>query len=229
MESEVAPYVPRVPVLPENHGLRSTVRVNARRAPKTGPKPRTLLDPTLYPGCNWHQDTFARVLAQTSDGEQAFTAAGYGCPPFKPVRSQADRGHRIARLSKARGIMAATEHYSALALQKYDASRNSIIAQLVRFGWVDPADYVDADGKPLPLHQLPRDVRMAIQDFDIVYTDNGPVHRYRFVPKLKSMELLAKVASLLDPKAAEFRKQSKTRVRLRFEAGGEAIVESIEG
>lgn len=199
------------------------------RAAADGPKPRSFTDPVVYPGLNWFQDTFTRVYVQTADPIVAFDAAGY--EPRNPTNTKERNARhvRIVRLRNNPTVKAAMAHWSAIIESSYNASRNSVLAQLVRFGWVDPADYVDELGVPLPLHRLPRDVRMAIQDFDIVQTDQGPVHRYRFVPKLKSLELLAKVATLLDPKAADFRKQSRTRVRLRFEAGGEATVETVEG
>lgn len=194
------------------------------RAPKDGPKPTSLVDPTLYPGLNWGQDTFARTYAQTADQFVALQAGGYSTGN---LTTTACRARARGMLNHPR-VKAAMVLYSSLAAKVYNASRESVLAQLVRFAWVDPAEYVDADGRPVPLHKLPREVRMAIQDFDIVFTDNGPVHRYRFVPKLKALELLAKITTLLDPAARDVRRQSRTRVRLRFEKGGEATVETIE-
>lgn len=65
---------------------------------------------------------------------------------------------------------------------------------LMAFG--DVGDLTDADGKPLPLKQVPAALRMAITEVEI----DGDRVKYKIGGKVKALEILSRVARLHEDK-----------------------------
>lgn len=72
-----------------------------------------------------------------------------------------------------------------------------IIRELMIIAYADPIDLLDLDGNPLPLHQLPAEIRRAIASIELEKVTDGEgtktrVVRYKLIPKTPNLELLGK-------------------------------------
>jgi phage terminase small subunit len=84
--------------------------------------------------------------------------------------------------------------------EQRDRTKNDpdrIIRELMLVAYADPVDLLDIDGNPVPLHQLPPEIRRAIASIELekVTDHEGTkthVVRYKLVPKTPSLELLGK-------------------------------------
>ena len=73
---------------------------------------------------------------------------------------------------------------------------NETVASLKQIAFADIGLVVDPhSGKPLPLHRIPREVRMGITEIEV----RGDRYSYSMGGKIKAMELLAKICRLEEP------------------------------
>ena len=151
---------------------------------------------------NLRQQLFCREYVIDYHGTHAALRAGY-----------ASKGAHVQStyLLKNPKVQAALAELDADKLAELDAQHGRIVAELAAVGFVDPTVLIDENGDLRPLDSLPADVRRSIAGLEVVETwvgdaENGQivrVHKIRFHPKLKALELLGKRARLWDQDPAQ--------------------------
>lgn len=135
---------------------------------------------------------FARVYALTHSTQRAAQSADL------PL----DEATRFLQLPAVREQI---DYYVELQIQKLDIRTDRILQELAAIGFSDPAEFFDADGNTIPLHQLPPHVRATIKSIDINETEDlladGTIRTKRRVniqvwDKLKALDIAAKAKGL---------------------------------
>jgi hypothetical protein len=164
--------------------------------------PVSMDDPTTWPGCTEREDAFARAYARTGDLREALLAAG--CTIGQNEAPQA--ASRVARLSLKRPhLREAVSGYQRLLMTRFAVHREAVVAQLARMGFADVADLCDPDtGEFLPPHRLPARIRATIAGVSCSVSPDGTRRfEYKLTPRVKALELLARVTGMVDSKAAK--------------------------
>jgi phage terminase small subunit len=87
-------------------------------------------------------------------------------------------------------------------LRSIGITNHNLLKEYAQIAFFDPADLVDGDGKPLPMHKIPARARCALASFNVKHTNfNGAVSntlaRYKAVNKLPALDSLARVMDML--------------------------------
>lgn len=103
-------------------------------------------------------------LANGRNGTQAAIAAGYSAKTAAVKASQLLTEVKIAQAIDAR----AEKLQAAMEL-----TTENVLRELARIALFDPATLYDAEGKLLPVHQMPADTRAAIASLEVDQTAAG--------------------------------------------------------
>src|SRR3990167_6803744 len=101
---------------------------------------------------------------------------------------------RASELAKDSKVLVRIETLKAKMIKRYDATIDRVLAELTNISFFNPADLYDDDGKPIPLHKLPREVACVITGFHIDKNSNKEdyLKSFRTVSKERGLELLGK-------------------------------------
>lgn len=137
----------------------------------------------------------AEYLINDGNGTRAAIAVGV------PERSAHVTAARWLKNAKVR---AAIEDLQARAAQKYDVTIDKTVRKLAEIAYGDLRDWVDEDGKPLPLQRMTEAARTMIAGLEVEETD-GPgrvrtiTHKFKTADRIRALELLGKYQKMFDP------------------------------
>ena len=133
---------------------------------------------------------FVRAYIETDDKIEAAKAVwpDQERPAWKA--NQMLRSARVATaLARARGAL----------LDEVGMSRGEILQELRYMARYNPQDYIDENGLPVPLWELPERHARALGDVEYVLSEGGGVIPAKLkTTKIKALELLAKAGGMLD-------------------------------
>ena len=89
---------------------------------------------------------------------------------------------------------------SAQATHGFAISRARVIAEMYRMATYDPRQLLDADGKPLPLNELPDEIASAVEQVDVLVDADGrpTAYRYKLARKAAHLEQTAKALGMFE-------------------------------
>lgn len=135
---------------------------------------------------NAQQRLFAHEYVRCKgNATEAAKNAGYS------ARSAYSQGHDLLKKPEIKRLVAELEDRQ---LAKVDASAERVKEELARIAFVDVSRAYDAQGRMLPLHEIPEDVRRALAGLDLL---EGGGRRARFWSKTEALGMLAKHHGLL--------------------------------
>jgi hypothetical protein len=105
-------------------------------------------------------------------------------------RTAGTKGHKL-KVQYAEII----ERNAPINPDKIENVANQTLHNLTLMAFADLGAMVGADGMPLPLHKVPKEIRMAITEVEI----EGQKLKYKIGGKLKALEVLSKIARLHTP------------------------------
>jgi len=145
------------------------------------------------------REAFARLVAQ------GFTLADAYRQSFD-VRSGSPHAVHV-EASRLAGDPAVSLRIDALraiataqATHGFAVSRARVIAEMYRMATYDPRQLLDADGKPLPLKDLPDEIASAVEQVDVLVDAEGrpTAYRYRLAKKAAHLEQTAKALGMFE-------------------------------
>ena len=155
---------------------------------------RSAKDPTT--GVTVQQERFAFEMATTGRPSVAYRRA-YNAGAMGDA-SVAVNANQLLSDTK---IALRVEHYRKIAEAKLGVSVERIALELARIAFFDLGKLVDADGCAIPLHELDEDTRRALNGMDIKVVKDGAgighVKKYRHVPKIEALRVLAQWQKML--------------------------------
>jgi phage terminase small subunit len=140
---------------------------------------------------------FAQEYTVDHNATQAAIRAGYS---RKSAHTEGCRLLRNAEVREAVGLAQLS------AAEEAGARAADVLKELMRIGFADPAQVVDADGKLKALKEMTPDVRRAIASVEIEELFDGRgenrvqigvLHKVKFWDKPKALELIAKHLKML--------------------------------
>lgn len=142
---------------------------------------------------NERQEKFCLEYLKDLNGTQAAIRAGYS------ERTAQEQSSRL--LSKAI-VTARVDALNKARNQRLNLKADDVLRELLRIAQVDISRIYDLEGRLLPVHDMPEDVRRAISGVETVEVgddDKGiaSIRKVRFWDKTKALELLAKHLKLL--------------------------------
>lgn len=140
------------------------------------------------------QEAFCQAYLRLGDKSAAYREA-YNCSNMK-----AETIHNKAYiLSERGGVRARIQQLQKEAVERNKATLDEVLivlADIIRF---DPADMYDNEGALLPVHKMPKKVRVCIQSFEVVeipgFNDDTPdtiTKKVKHYDKLSSVDKLMK-------------------------------------
>jgi phage terminase small subunit len=137
------------------------------------------------------QAIFIAEFLVDGNGTRAAQAAGV------PETSAAVTASRWLKNKKIAAVLAERRARRTAKLEEY---AEIVDRQLLNASVLDVGRLYDDNGKPLPIHLLPEDVRRAINSVEDETRGDTRVQRVKIVDKLKAIELLGKRAGLFTDK-----------------------------
>ena len=91
-------------------------------------------------------------------------------------------------------VRAAIDAHLTEAAETAGATVEFVLRELLRLATADVSKAFDEDGQLLPIHKIPKDVRLAISGIDVAVDgrSGGTVKKVRFWSKDKSLEMLGR-------------------------------------
>lgn len=123
------------------------------------------------------------------------------------------RAFRLLRKPRIRAVISAETDRRACAARVKAAS---VVGELARVAFFDPARLLDDKGAPLPLDAVDPDVRAGIGAFELIErgpTDRGPAERRLKAKPGEKVRALLALAKLLGPAASDTRQWSQPERR----------------
>ncbi len=137
---------------------------------------------------NPKQARFVAEYLKDCNATQAAIRAGYSA---KTAEQQGSRLLGFAEVRKA------VDEAMQRRAERTEVKAEDILRELLRLAMVDVGKAFDAEGKLLPLHEMPEDVRRAIAGVETttITRDDGPVTvltKVKWWDKVRGLELLGK-------------------------------------
>ncbi len=129
-----------------------------------------------------HKDFIANVLAGKN-----YTDSYHLVYPNASRRTSGTKGCGL--YNKYKNLI---DRHQAVTPQTLSAIANETVANLKAIAFSDPSKIVDSEGKIVPMHRLPQEIKLGITEVSI----KGDVVKYKMDGKLKAMELLARICKL---------------------------------
>lgn len=130
---------------------------------------------------------------------RAYKRAGYSAEGHAAVACSSE----IMTFPEVKAYIAQLE---AAQRDKAGLKAHEILNAHARIATADPADFFDADGNPLPVHKLPKKIRMAIAGITIkpqkrkrkkgAEADSANIVAYKLCNRQESLKELAKYTSM---------------------------------
>jgi phage terminase small subunit len=127
-------------------------------------------------------DKQARFVAQyviDLNAKQAAIRAGYS------AKTAMEQGYRLLRNAQ---VQAAIEAKNAKHLEKLDVTAERVLQERARIAFFDPRKLFDAQGKPLPIHELDDDTAAVVAG----YEHDAGVTKVKLADKNASLTALEK-------------------------------------
>lgn len=148
------------------------------------------------------QQVFVMEYPKDLNGTRAYKAA-YGAHIKDNVARSA-----AARLLTNVSVQAAVQAAMAARAKRAEVDADKILAEIGRLAYINPKKLFDAQGRLLPIHQLPDEIAVCISSLDVVTTrvpGSDPVEveyttKIKFWDKRGSLELLGKHQKLFTDK-----------------------------
>lgn len=130
------------------------------------------------------QERFCQAYLETGNASEAYRQV------YDAERASVPTVNREAkRLLDNPKIATRLKKMNGRLLEQHDISIQRILDVLATVAFFDPRGLVDSKGRPLPLHEMPKDVRTCISL--IRYGKDG-AFMVRFVDRLRALELLGR-------------------------------------
>ena len=140
-------------------------------------------------GLNGQQRLFVAEYLKDFNATRAYIRAGY----------EAHSAHSAGpRLLENVEVNAAIEEALKRREHRVEVDRDEVLLTLIRSLGQDVAQAYDEHGRPLPIHQIPVEVRKLIHGIEM--GDDGRPKKLRFLDKAKSLELALRHKGLLHDK-----------------------------
>jgi phage terminase small subunit len=173
------------------------------------------------PGLSAKRQAFVAEYLKDFNASAAAIRAGYSP---RTARSQA--ADLLTKPNIAKAIREAQEKAFANA----EASVERTINEYARIAYLDPAAFFDAQGRLLPIAQMPEDARRAVASMEVeeLFAGSGDerrrvgrLHKVRFASKVAALDSLAKHLGMFVDRL-ELRGGSGLRVHIHYnDAHGE--------
>ena len=161
-----------------------------------------------------------------------------------PERQREDRVAKKLQMSVKRirmwledpVIQAAILHEIAYDDAEHGIDRPNIVRQLSRMTYYDPAQIVDDEGEPRPLHKLDEEIRAAIQGVEVIVRDGGGgddayrtiTYKYKFCDRNSCMEKVMRYAGLFEKDNAQKAEVLQDMLKQIYEGGSRLPVKQAE-
>ncbi len=143
------------------------------------------------------QERFKNNILKGMDGKAAYIAAGY------KARGAAAEVN-ASKLLRNTKVKAAIEEAQKKAAYKAEVTAERILKEEMCLAYFDPGNLVDKNGKQLPLHKLPEDVRRAIVGLEVITQPKGKLKfKYKFSDKGRSLDRLERIQGMFAPEKHE--------------------------
>ena len=140
------------------------------------------------------QEAFCQAYMRLGDKSAAYREV-YSCSKMKPESVN----RKAVEVAQNGNVTARIKQLQQDAIDRNKATLDEVLivlADIIRF---DPADMYDEEGNLLPIHRMPKKVRMCIQSFEVQevpsFTDDVPdtlTKKVKYYDKLSSVEKLMK-------------------------------------
>lgn len=137
------------------------------------------------------EETFCKLMASTADPAHAMQAAW---PTRCKDEKQATRKGTI--LASVPRIQHRIRYYRQLLSMQLDVTTSRIMAELAAIAMADIAGIFATDGSLLHPQQIPRQLRAAIKEIEVIETPAGTRYKYKFHDKSQALKLLATVKGM---------------------------------
>jgi phage terminase small subunit len=142
---------------------------------------------------------FAREYAASGKKQQAAVIAGY-TPRSAAVEAK--------RLLKKLNVQALIQDHMEKAAAPTILDKQRVLLEYMRVGFVNPQDFLDELGRPIPVKDLPRSIAAAISQIEVEEIqrrddETGELEsvsiktKLKLHPKLPALEVLAKHVGLI--------------------------------
>ena len=140
------------------------------------------------------QERFKNNILKGMDGKAAYIKAG------DKARGAAAEVN-ASRLLRNAKVAAASEKAQKKAADKAEVTVERILREEARLAFLDPVGLMDKNGKQLPIHKLPEDVRRVIVGLEIIQQPPKALkYKYKFSDKGKSLERLSRHLGMYNDK-----------------------------
>lgn len=129
------------------------------------------------------QERFCREYVVDCNATQAAIRAGY-------AKNSADvQGARLLGHARARDFIAQLQ---SKVSKKLEISADFVLGEFLKLASVDVSKAYGPDGKLLPLHEIPEDIRKSIAGIETIHIGDGDgvVHKLKFWDKTKALTAL---------------------------------------
>lgn len=154
------------------------------------------------------EESLARAYAIHHDAARAYADAGY--PQLVDRRTESQAAYRLLQTKR---VQERLDYYHELQKARLDIRDDRLMAEVAAISFSDPADFFDADGKLLGVHQIPRHARAAISSIEVNTTEDlqedGSTRiktkaRIQLWNKLKAIDTAARIKGMYhDPSKDE--------------------------
>ena len=143
------------------------------------------------------QEKFVDNLLEGMSQDEAYIKAGY------KVRGAAARVNASRLLTNA-NVSAILEKRRKKVAYEAEISAERILREEMCLAFFDPGSLVDKNGKQLPLHKLPENVRRAIVGLEVITQPKGKLKfKFKFSDKGKSLDRLERIQGMFAPEKHE--------------------------
>lgn len=134
-------------------------------------------------------EAFAREYVVDHNATAAYRRAG-----FKATGHAAEvNASKMLRKTEVRKLVAKLE---AAAGERVNVDTDELVRTSLFLAHVDPADIFNPDGSMKPIHEIPREARLAIASVDVADEYEGTGKKRRLVSRKFKIKLLDKNAAL---------------------------------
>lgn len=113
------------------------------------------------------EESLARAYAIHHDAARAYADAGY--PQLVDRRTESQAAYRLLQTKR---VQERLDYYHELQKARLDIRDDRLMAEVAAISFSDPADFFDANGKLLTVHEMPRHARAAISSIEINTTED---------------------------------------------------------
>jgi hypothetical protein len=145
------------------------------------------------------RERFAQLVASGFTQSDAYRQA-FDVRTDRPASVIEQASHLMTDVHVASRVQALRAIGTAQATHGFAVSRARVIAEMYRMATYDPRMLLDADGKPLPLNELPDEIAAAVEQVDVLVDADGrpTAYRYKLAKKAAHLEQTAKALGMFE-------------------------------